>query len=124
METVQFNVRDAELLYSFPKPWSDLTTVIRCFKFLNRTAAPTYEELTSCLMKAQRAGIIQEAEGKYIVENQWYDKIHAADESEENEIEAMLSFEETFVNIDFAEVTKRVTTLSKEDFQAIVDALR
>ncbi len=65
METVQFNVRDAALLYSFPKPLSDLKTMIRCFKFLNRTAAPTHEELTSCLTKAQRAGIVQELDGKY-----------------------------------------------------------
>lgn len=123
MATLQFNVRDAELLYAFPKPPSDIATVIRCFMFLNRTAPPTYDELTSCLTKALKVGIIREEAGKFVVEKDWYDRIHMEDSVSENEIESMLDFEEHFVNVEFVVVTNAVSALSREDFNSILKAL-
>jgi hypothetical protein len=84
------NTKDAELLYSFPEPASDMATIIRCFTFLNRTAPPTFDEFASCLTKSMKAGIIREEGGKFVVNKDWYDRIHKADTTTENEIEALL----------------------------------
>jgi hypothetical protein len=121
--TLQFNPRDAELLYSFPKPASDVTTIVRCFTFLNRTAPPTYGELTSCLTKALKAGIIRQVGGRFVIENGWYDRIHMADASSENEIEALLEFESAFVNVDFDETTVAASQLSEDEYKLILATL-
>ena len=120
---IQFNTRDAELLYSIPKPASDVAMIIRCFTFLNRTAPPTYGELTSCLTKAMKAGIVREEGGKYVIDKGWYDRIHMADATSENEMEALLEFESTFVNVDFDETTGTANVLSEDEYRSILAAL-
>ncbi len=120
---IQFNTRDAELLYSFPKPASDVATIVRCFTFLNRTAPPAYGEFTSCLTKAMKAGIVREERGKYVVDKGWYDRIHRADDTSENEIEALLEFEGAFVNMDFDETTDVVNVPSEDEYRSILATL-
>lgn len=123
MPQVRFTVREAELLYSIPKPPTELETIVRCFMFINRAAPPTFEELTSCLTKGVKAGIIQKDNGKFAVEGSWYNKIHAADETAENEIESMLEFEEWFVDHEFPERDKTSHVLTLTEFDNTLKAL-
>lgn len=123
MGSIQFNTRDAELLYSFPKPATDLKTIVWCFTFINRAAPPSHEELTSCLTKGLKAGIIREEGGKFVIETDWYARIHMADATAENEIEAMLEFESEFVNANFDEMIKITYVLKKEEYESILATL-
>jgi hypothetical protein len=88
--------------------------------FINRTVAPTHRELASCLTKALKTGILHASEGKFVVEGGWYDRIHAADATSENEIEALLEFESTFVNVDFDETTDVASVLSEDEYHSIL----
>ena len=123
MGTVQFNTRDAELLYSFPKPASDVATIVRCFVFLNRAAPPSLGELTSCLTKGLRAGIIRRDGERFVVDGDWYGRIHMADATAENEIEAMLDFESGFVGMDFDATTDAACTLTEGEYESILAKL-
>ena len=124
MGTMRFNERDAELLYSFPKPASDVAIIVRNYTFINRAAPPTYGELASCLIKALRAGIIRKEGEGFVVAKDWYDRIHKADAAVENEIESLLAFEETFVKIEFEETTNAASVLSEEEYRWILTTLR
>jgi len=123
MGTIQFNTKDAELLYSFPKPATDVKTIVWCFTFINRTYSPSFGELTSCLTKGLKAGIIREDGGRFVIDDDWYDRIHMADATAENEIESMLEFEEGFVNVYFDERTDAACTLTKEEYESILSKL-
>ena len=122
--SIQFNARDAELLYSFPKPASDVATIVRCFVFLNRAAPPSFGELTSCLTKGLRAGIIREDGGPFVIDDNWYGRIHKADATAENEIEAMLEFESGFVSVDFDETTAAACAITEEEYESVLAKLR
>ncbi|HEX9062330.1 MAG TPA: hypothetical protein VF941_19335 [Clostridia bacterium] len=117
MDAIKFNLKDVEILYSFPSVPSELSTVIRCFTFLFRTAQPTFDEVTSCVSKSLRAGIICESCGKYTVKEDWYRKIHINDEIAENEIESMLLFEESFVGVELTVVNDFVRLFSREHYE-------
>lgn len=119
MGTVQFSSRDAELLYSFPKPATDLATIIRGFTFLHRAAPPTYEELQACLVKGLQVGIVRTEGARFVIDAPWYDRIHRADATASNEIEAMLEFESEFVGLDFVETTDAPFALTEEEYASI-----
>lgn len=123
MATVMFNESDAELLYSFPKPASELGMIVRCFTFINRVAPPTYDEIRSCLSKAQRVGIVRWEGGGFVVEREWYERIHRADGVAENEIESMLDFEEWFLKSQFEEVVEAVVVPAEDEYASIVGRL-
>lgn len=120
MRAVLFNTKDAEILYSFPKQASDLSTIIRCFMFINRVATPTYDEVASCFAKARKAGILSDVGGKLSLNPEWYSRVHASDGNADNEIESLLEFEETFVGCPFPEVFDFVNELSKDEFEAAI----
>lgn len=124
MPAVQFNTRDAEILYSFPKQASDLSTIIRWFMFINRVATPTYDEVSSCVAKALKAGILDDLGGKLSLRPEWYNQVHASDDTADNEIESLLAFEESFVGRQFPEVFDCVNELSKDDFEAAIRMLQ
>jgi len=121
--TIQFNIKDAELLYSFPKPVSDIATIVRCFVFLNRAASPTFGELTNCLSKGLRAGIIRDEGERFVIDDNWYGRIHMSDATAENEIEAMLEFESEFVNVEFDETTDAACSLTEAEYESILAKL-
>src|SRR5688500_4895788 len=115
-----FNELDAAILYAFPKPPSDLSAIVRCFRLFNRCAAPTYGDLTSCLTKALSAGIIRQEGGRFVVEETWYDRVHRHGVTAENEVEAMLAFAETFVNREVPRTTEAANVLSRSEYDAIL----
>ncbi|VTR97004.1 hypothetical protein [Tuwongella immobilis] len=124
MGSIQFNARDAELLYSFPKPASDVATIVRCFVFLNRAAPPSFGEFASCLTKGLRAGIIREEGERFVIDDDWYGRIHMADATAENEIESMLEFESRFVGVDFDATTDAACALTEGEYESVLAKLR
>ena len=123
MTPIQFNEADAEILFSIPRIPADLVTILRCFMFLNRSAPPAFEQLECCLSKAIKVGIVQEEGKKLVVKQEWYNRIHAADDESDNEIESMLTFQESFIGIDFSEVVSSEFALSRVAFQSAVNDL-
>jgi len=123
MSHVQFTIRDAEILYAIPKLGADVATIVRCYMFLNRSAPPTQDEIQGCLTKALNADIARKFGDVFVVSEEWYDRIHAADETADNEIEAMLEFADSVVNEEFTEVRRTSYAISERDFESIVEAL-
>jgi hypothetical protein len=123
MADLRFTETDADILYSMPMVKTDVTTIVRYYLFINRTGAPTYEEIAGVLAKAIQAGIMNRNGGKFIVESTWFERIHQADDTSENEIESMLKFEEWFVNQPFEPVSDAVFVLSKSDYAAVLKKL-
>ncbi len=119
MGVIQFNNMDAGLLYSFPKPATDVETIVWCFTFINRTYPPSFSELTSCLTKGLRVGIIREDGGRFVIDDNWYGRIHMADATAENEIDAMIEFEDAFVGVDFDETTNAACALTEAEYEPI-----
>jgi len=124
MKSVRFSTKDAELLYSFPKPSTDLRTIVWYFTSTNRTYPPSYEELASCLTKGLKAGIVRKDGDRFVLDDNWYARIHMADATAGNEIEAMLEFERGFVDIDFDEAVDTASTLTEAEYKSIVATLR
>ena len=124
MGSIRFKTIDAEFLYSFPKTANDLRTIVWAYTFINRTGPPTYEELTSCLTNGLRVGIIRQEGEKFIIDDNWYDRIHMSDDTAENEIDSMLEFEDGFVNMDFNETNNTVCTLTEVEYKSILAKLR
>lgn len=123
MDKLRFDARDAELLYSFPKPPADLQTIVWCFTFLNRAAPPTYDELAGCLARGLGAGIVKEVDGKFFIEDRWYEKIHARDQGSANEMESLLDFEDWFIGMEHESVASSVHGISKEDYDSIINKI-
>ena len=93
MDKLTFTTMDAEILYAIPQPPSDILSIVRSFVFLNRAAPPSREELEECLRKAHCAGIVHSVGKKCAVSDKWYEEIHSADQTADNEIEAMLNLQ-------------------------------
>jgi hypothetical protein len=123
MTGLAFDRRDAEILYSIPKPPSDLTTIVRYFMFTNRTAPPSYSELADCFEKSLQAGILRQQAERFVVESEWYKRIHKADETAENEIESMLEFEDEFIDREFQRVNEVLFALSEEHYRSVLKGL-
>ena len=123
MGSVQFSVRDAELLYAFPGGEADVATIVRNFIFINRTSAPSYGEFAGCLLRASQVGMIAKAPRGFVVDRYWYEWIHQADVLSGNEIESMLLFQDEFVDVDFDEVTCALPVLSEKEYRSIVATL-
>ncbi len=94
---VNFSIDDVELLYSIPRPGGDISTILRAFVFLNRSATPPFSLFQACFTKALQSGILVENNCSYQMSKEWYQRIHAHDESAGNEIESMLEFQDEFV---------------------------
>src|SRR4051812_44469902 len=124
MATLVFDESDVELLYSFPQPPSDLSEIIRCFMFINRAAPPTYDEVASCLIKAMKAGIVREDGGKYVTVKEWYDRIHREDATAGNEIQSMINFADSFVNVELERTTEAGRVPTEAEFAWMLRHLR
>jgi hypothetical protein len=118
--TIQFSMKDDELLYSFPKPSADINMIVWNFIFINRTYPPSYDEFMSFLTKGLMAGIVRYDGERFVIDESWYSRIHKADAAAENEIESMLEFEEWFVGMDFDTVTPQTSTISEEQYHSII----
>ena len=69
-------------------------------------------------------GIIRQEGEKFIIDDNWYDRIHMSDDTAENEIDSMLEFEDGFVNMDFNETNNTVCTLTEVEYKSILAKLR
>lgn len=123
METIHFNTNDAAILYSFPKPASDLKTIVWCFTFINRTAPPAYLELVNCLTKGLKAGVIRAVGERFAVEVDWYDRIHMADATAANEIESLLEFTDWLTEIEFPAVSEATFSMTVSEYQSLLEAI-
>jgi len=123
MTELHFNRRDAEILYSIPKFPCDLLTIVKWFMFINRTAAPSRTELQDCLVKAISAGIVYNIDGRLAIHDKWYQDIHAAEISADNEIDAMLEFTDWFIEKRFHTVCETAFALDTSDYETMLNSI-
>lgn len=121
MQSIHFTSQDASILYSIPKPASELQVIVRCHTFINRCAPPSLDELQGCLDRAFAAGVLSSKRKKIVVEQQWYDRIHATDASADNEIESMLEFEEWLTAQEFAQVSDERFEITPAEYASICE---
>ncbi len=121
--TVTFSTDDVEILYCIPSPGGDIAAIVRTFTFLNRSAPPPFSLLEDCLTKALQAGIMVENDGQFQIVPEWYKRIHGYDATEENEIEAMLAFEDEFVGEEVSVVATLQASLTKEAYNATLQGM-
>ncbi len=121
--TVTFSVDDAELLYSIPEPGGNIAQIVRAYMFINRTVPPPYSLLHDCFTKAIQCGILQKDDCYYYVTSEWYERIHAHDGREGNEIESMLVFQEDFVGKQLPVISTEHTAFSEQDYDAVLKGI-
>jgi len=124
MKTVIIDESDIEILYSVPEPGGNLKDILRCFVFLNRAAPPRFSVIKNCLAKAFRVGCLNSDGDFYIIEREWYKKIHAADESASNEIESLLEFQERFSGVEVPVSREAALSLSEDEYNSILQELQ
>ena len=117
---VTFSVDDVELLYSVPQPGGDLATIVRTFVFLNRSAAPPFSVVRDCFTKALQSAILSANGDHYQIAPDWYGRIHAHDESEGNEIESMLAFQDDFVGKEVPVVVAAQAGFTEKDYEELL----
>lgn len=122
--TVTFSVDDVELLYAIPQPGGDLALIVRTFAFLNRSAAPSFSVVQDCLTKALQSGIVIANDGRYQISPEWYERIHEHDESEGNEVESMLAFQDEFVGEELPVIADAQAGFTKEDYEAVLQSMQ
>jgi len=122
--TVTFSDDEVDLLYSVPQPGGDLSTIIRTFVFLNRSAAPPFSILRNCFTKALQSGILLASDGHYQITPVWYGRIHKYDESEVNEIASLLAFEDEFVGEEVPVVVAAQLAFTEKDYEAVLESMQ
>jgi hypothetical protein len=120
---MRFTATDADILYSFPRSACKLAKIVWYFTFIQRAAPPTYEELVGCFNRGLNAGIIRRDGKLFAIEDDWYARIHQADETVANEIESLLEFAEWFVNADFPIAERPIFDLTPSEYQAVLATL-
>lgn len=123
MPNVTFTLKDAEILYTIPKPPSDILEIVRSFMFTNRTAAPSYLELQDCLSKAFSAGIVHKLGGKLVVSDKWYQDIHAADKTADNEIDSMIEFTGWFIKREYPAICDTDYSIPKSEYELMLEGV-
>jgi hypothetical protein len=123
MQRIRFSEIDAWILYCIPRCIADLAYIVRYYTFVNRAAPPSWRELKECLAKALSVGIIRKQAGGFIIDDVWYDKIHAADGAAENEIESMLAFQESLLGMEFNEQKPVNFVLDRGEYDEAVRAV-
>lgn len=116
MDDIKLNDKDVAILYCMPKVPCELINIIHNYTFINRDASPSFDELTSFISKAMRAGIISESGDKYTVDEEWKRKIHFYDGKTLNEIDSMLLFEESIVGVELPVVSDSVKLFTREEY--------
>ncbi len=122
--TATFSVDDVELLFSIPEPGGELTTIIRAFVFLNRSAVPSFSTVQDCFTKALQSGILVENDGQYRIATEWYQRIHANDDSVGNEIDSMLEFQDGFVGKGLPVLNDSQLTVSEDEYDKLVGEIQ
>jgi len=122
--TATFSIDDVELLYSVPKPGADLAMIVRVFMSINRCAPRPFSDVRECFTKALKTGILLASDGRYRIAPEWYKRIHEHDESEGNEIESMLAFQDTFVGEEVPVVADVQVGFTKEDYEAVLQSMQ
>ena len=100
---------------------SNLNDIIRVFMFIYRSAPPTFDELDECFNKSAKAGILEMAGGMFLVNDAWYDRIHAFDEECDNEIDSMLEFSESFAGKTTPQVSLTDYHLNQSDYLSAIE---
>src|SRR5688572_9031696 len=95
MDEIRFTRLDAAILYSTAQPGLPLDQLIWYYTFVNRDAPPSFEELAGCLSRATRAGVLTvTGDDRFVVTDEWYQRIRQFDDQSPNEIESLIRFEE------------------------------
>jgi len=123
-KTVTFSIDDVELLYSVPRPGGDVSTILRAFVFLNRAATPPFSLFQTCFTKALQSGILVESNCSYQMSKEWYQRIHAHDESAGNEIESMLEFQDEFVGVEVVVVRDVQANIDQQQYEQFARELQ
>lgn len=120
MNCIMFDERDVEILYSIPKSGADLTEILRWYILLNRAAQPSFPVLQDCFRKASIVGCLK-TDGKHLkMEREWFERIHAADETASNEIESLIEFQDGFAGKEVPAVQEAAIHLSEKEYDSIL----
>ncbi len=122
--SVKFSIDDVALLYSIPKAGGDLAVILRAFVFKNRAAPPSFTTLRDCFSKAMQSGILLDSDGQYQIEKEWYERIHAHDDSPGNEIDSMLDFQEEIEGEEVPVVNNVQFAITKDNYDELVRELQ
>lgn len=123
-DALTFTIDDVELLYTIPKQGGDLAKILRTFVFINRASPPIYAILHGCFSKAMKTGILLTKNEQYHIEEKWYQRIHAHDNSRGNEIDSMLDFQDEFVGEEVPALGNEVFSVSEDEYTKIVQEIR
>lgn len=94
---VTFTSDEAAIIYCIPREGGRVEEIVSVYLFVNRAGRPASALMNELLHKAKTVGILEEKRGVWKVQAEWYELVHAADGTAENEIESMLAFEEVLV---------------------------
>lgn len=117
MSIIKFTVDDAEILYSIPRPGSDIEYILFSYSHTNRCATPSYRTFTDCIQKALNAGWLDTDSDVIKLKSKWHDFVHSADETAENVIESMLDFQEKLTSLEWEKQNDLNYTLDPAVYQ-------
>ena len=107
MKKITFSPIEACILYAFPKNGGIESDIGDRYAFINRDAKLDDDIVKACLGKAARVGIVfKTPNDSYGISDEWFKIIHQFDERTENEIFAMLEFEEYLLSKEWSVLFK------------------
>jgi hypothetical protein len=88
--------------------------------FINRTFAPSFDELQTSLLYGISAGILTENDGIFRVTDSWYEQIHRHDDSSSNEIDSLLKFEDELTSTEWEASSSKDFLLTHDQYDRAV----
>ncbi|PHS04395.1 MAG: hypothetical protein COA78_16635 [Blastopirellula sp.] len=120
MADVKFCFKDAGILYTIPKKGASISFIISCYCSINRAAPPHYEDFMNCISKAIKVGCLEMKGFELFVTEEWYERIHAADDAPGSEIDSMLDFTDILLKTSWEVKYDTIYTLSEEKYDSAV----
>ena len=116
--TVQFGRGDVWVLWCIPNMGCNLESLIHTYTFVARDAIPSYASLAGCLTRAVRAGLMSvPTGGRYILNPEWYARIHFLDEQFQAPEYGLGEFEDEFVVRDWPAADDADFVLGTDEYQ-------
>jgi hypothetical protein len=89
-ESLGFTEMDIAILYSMSKPSSSLGKIMIYYASTNRDRVPSREELERCMNTALAIEAMTMIKGKFLLSEEWFERLHQFDISTANEIDSLL----------------------------------
>lgn len=123
-ESLRFTEMDIAILYSMPKPSVTLATIMRYYAFINRDRVPSREELERCLNTALAIGAMTVKHGRFLLYEEWFERLHYFDESTENEIDSLLEVTELLEAEKWERISHAGYSLSQDEYDSAIRQIK